>query len=193
MGGEDGFVAITDNAYPQIHLLFVSRSNGEIVCTHPLFKPGKSATDITLIGFEHGDESGMHTGKYTAIAENNWGPSTFPFSRSEPGITRVDLNERGDKSYQCSEIWTSQETNIGVFKLSLGSGLLHTYYRGESPYWTKWYFKGIDFHTGETVFQQLTGLGMGFNNWAGALFLHPNGGIAYSTTMFGMVMIKDTR
>jgi len=131
-------------------------------------------------------------GTYTAIVENNWGPSSFPFGRAEAGITRVDLTQNEDGSYRCEEIWTSRETNIGVFKLSLGNGLLYTYYRGESPYFTKWYFNAIDFKSGETVYQQVTGSGMGFNNWAGALFLHPDGGTAYSTTIFGLVMIHDT-
>jgi hypothetical protein len=33
--------------------------------------------------------------------------------------------------------------------------------------------------------------GLGYNNWAGSLFLHPDG-MAYSTTIFGMVMMRDT-
>ena len=45
--------------------------------------------------------------------------------------------------------------------------------------------------TGETAFQQRVGTGLGFNNWAGALFLHPEGGVAYSTTIFGMVRMAD--
>ena len=36
-----------------------------------------------------------------------------------------------------------------------------------------------------------TGSGQGFNNWAGALFLHPRGGVAYTTTIFGLVMWRD--
>lgn len=189
MGSEDGFVAITDNAEPQISLLFIRRSNGELACSQPLFEPGKSATDISLIGFEGVADGGK---TYHVIVENNWGPSRFPFSRAEPGITRVDFNIGGDGSTGCEPVWTSPETNIGVFKLSLANGLLYTYYHGDSATLTKWYFKAIDFKTGETVFQQLTGAGMGFNNWAGALFLHPDGGAAYSTTIFGLVRIADS-
>jgi len=191
-GGEEGFVVVTDNAEPQINLLFVRRADGEIVCSQPLFHPGKSATDITAIGFQQSDGSGGKVEIYSAIVENNWGPSSFPFGRAEPGITRVDLFRDQDGAYQCKEIWTSSETNIGVFKLSLGSGLLYTYYRGESPYFTTWTLRAIDFHKGETFYQQNVGSGMGFNNWAGALFLHPDGGAAYSTTIFGLVMIRDT-
>ncbi len=192
VGGEGGYVVVTDNAEPQIHLLFVRRSDGETVCSQPLFFPGKSATDITAIGFQQSDHSSGNTEAYSAIVENNWGPSSFPFGRAAQGITRIDLFKDEDDIYRCKEIWTSRETNIGVFKLSLGNGLLYTYYRGDSPYMTKWYLKAIEFNSGETVYQQIVGGGMGFNNWAGAFFLHPEGGVAYSTTIFGMVMIRDT-
>jgi len=192
VGGEDGFVAVTDNAEPRIHLLFIRRSDGSLVCSLPLFKDGKSASDITAIGFEHADYAGNSTGTYSAIVENNWGHSTFPFARAEPGITRVDLVGHEDGSFRCEEVWTSNEINIGVFKLSLGNGLLYTYFRGDSPYLSAWYFTAIDFWSGETVYEQLTGTGMGYNNWAGAIFLHPDGGIAYSTTIFGLVMMQDT-
>ena len=33
---------------------------------------------------------------------------------------------------------------------------------------------------------------MGYNNWSGSLFIGPQGGVAYSTTIFGMVMLRDT-
>lgn len=192
LGGEEGFVVVTDNAEPRIHLLFVSRSDGNLVCRLPLFKGGKSATDITVIGFEHADNGGNGVGTYSTIVENNWGHNTFPIAHPESGITRIDLVSQEDGSYGCEEVWTSDETNIGVFKLSLGNGLLYTYYRGDSPYLTKWHFKAIDFWSGETVYEYLTGTGMGYNNWAGAVFLHPEGGNAYSTTIFGLVMMEDT-
>ena len=192
LGGESGYVAVTDNAEPQISLLFIRRSDGELVCSQPLFEPRKSASDITAIGFEHITNSEMEGRTYSVIVENNWGPSNFPISRAEPGLTRVDFSVGVDGTFHCEEVWTSSETNIGVFKLSLGNGLLYTYYHGESPTMTKWYFNAIDFRSGETVFKKLTGTGMGFNNWAGALFLHPDGGRAYSTTIFGLVMIADT-
>jgi hypothetical protein len=191
LGDEDGFVVVTDNAEPQIHLLFIRREDGHEECRIPLFHEKQSATDITVIGFEQADDAGNATGRYSVIAENNWGHSTFPFARPTPGITRVDLFRQKDGSYTCEEVWTSEEINIGVFKLSLGSGLLYTYFRGESLYRTAWYFTAIDFATGETVYKALTGAGMGYNNWAGAIFLHPDGGIAYSTTIFGLVRMQD--
>ena len=36
---------ITDNAEPRIHLLFVRRSDGAVVCSAPVFEAGQSGTE----------------------------------------------------------------------------------------------------------------------------------------------------
>jgi len=191
VGGLDGFVVITDNAEPRIRLLFVRRSDGAVVCSQPLFQEGRSATDISVIGFEHADANGRGKGVYSVIVENNWGRHFFPIARPEPGITRVDLIRHEDGSYTCKTIWSSNERHFGVFKLSLGNGLLYLYFRMGSPPNPRWYLSALDFATGETVYRVLVGTGLGYDNWAGSLFLHPDGGIAYATTIFGLVMIQD--
>ena len=157
----------------------------------PLFAEHKSGTDLTAIGFEHADENGNGTGVYSAIVENNWGPHTFPFSRPEPGLTRVDAVRQDDGTYSCREVWASKEMSIGGFRLSLGNGLVYQYGKEGSWLNSKWYLVAIDFATGETVYKNLVGTGIGYNNWQGSLFLHP-AGMAYSTTIFGAVMIRDS-
>lgn len=191
MGNADGLVVITDNAEPRIHALFVRRADGALVCSTPLFEAGKSGTDISAVCFEHADALGAGTGRYSIIAENNWGHHSFPTSRPEPGLTRVDLVRHDDGTYNCKEIWTNPVRGICVFKLSFGSGLVYTYWRNETSPVSSWILTGIDFATGETVFRKLAGTGQGYNNWAGALFIHPDGGVAYTTTIFGLVRIQD--
>ena len=189
-GGRDGLVIIADNAQPRINLLLIKRSDGAVVGTVPLFGEGKSGTDLTAIGLEHADERGNGNGVYTAILENNWGHHNFPFSHPEPGLTRVDCVRREDGTYGCETVWESQEKSIGGFRLSLGSGLVYIYGKEGSGPNTRWYFIAIDFATGETVYKALTGTGIGYNNWQGSLFLHPDG-MALSTTIFGAVMMRD--
>jgi len=191
MGDERGLVAITDNAEPRVHLLFVRRADGEIVAEEPLFEEGRSGTDISAACFEHADESGAGTGRYTVLVENNWGHHRFPISHPEPGLARVDLIRNEDGSYTAETIWTSPVRGINVFKISLGSGLVYTYWRDESERVSTWYLHAVDFETGEVAFRQKTGTGQGFNNWAGALFLHPDGGVVYTTTIFGLVRMAD--
>lgn len=153
----------------------------------PLFSEGKSGTDITTIGFEHTPDSGL----YSVIVENNWGRHFFPLAFPEPGITRIDLVRQPDGSYQCEQVWTSVERNLGVFKMSLGNGLIYLYFReGQFPF-SRWYFTTLDFQTGNTVYKQLAGTGIGYNNWAGAIFIHPKGEKVYSTTIFGLVMMRN--
>ncbi|UCG82143.1 MAG: hypothetical protein JSW38_07975, partial [Dehalococcoidia bacterium] len=190
---EDGLVILTDNAEPRISILFVRRADGGLVCSLPVFAEGRSATDLTTIAFEQADENGRGTGVHSVIIENNWGHHIFPLSLPEPGLTRVDATSQKDGSYTCEEIWASDEATIGGFRLSFGNGLVYIYGKDSVGSITdeKWYFKALDFETGETVYKKLTGTGLGYNNWAGCLFLHPDG-MAYSTTIFGMVMMQDT-
>lgn len=191
MGDVEGLVALTDNAEPRIHLQLLRRSDGTLACEIPLFEEGRSGTDVSVACFEHADASGWGTGVYSILVENNWGHHTFPRSRPEPGLTRIDVVRGDDGTYSCRDIWSSEEKSIGVFKLSLGNGLVYMYWRSETCPATQWILTAIDFETGETTYRQRMGRGLGFNNWAGALFLHPDGGIAYSTTLFGLVMIQD--
>ena len=191
VGGADGLVVVTDNAEPRINLLFVRRGDGGVACTVPLFAEGESGTDISAIAFEGADETGRANGHYSAIVENNWGHHRFPVAHPAPGLTRVDATKSEDGGYRCETAWTSPERNIGVMKLSLGSGLVYTYFRDERDAITQWYFTVVDFRTGATVYKLRAGAGQGYNNWAGALFLHPDGGVAYTTTIFGLVMMRD--
>lgn len=190
-GTDDGLVVITDNAEPRIHVLFVRRSDGTVACREPLFDAGRSGTDISAVALEHADAAGRRTGRTSAVVENNWGHHRFPVAHPEPGLTRVDALRRGDGSYACETVWRSREKNIGVLKMSLGSGLVYTYFRDEADAVTQWYLSAVDFRSGETAYRLRVGAGEGYNNWAGALFLHPDGGIAYTTTIFGMAMIRD--
>jgi hypothetical protein len=191
VGGRDGLVLVTDNAEPRVHLLFVRREDGVPVCAVPLFEEGRSGTDISVAAFEHAGADGRGTGHYSAVAENNWGPHRFPRSHPVPGLVRVDARRQADGSFACETVWSNPEKSIGVFKLSLGSGLVYLHNRDDSPLATGWYFVAIDVRTGKTIFRKHTGLGHGFNNWSGALFLHPAGGAAYTTTIFGIVQLRD--
>ncbi len=193
MGDANGLVAITDNAEPRIHLQLLKRSDGTLACEIPLFEEGQSGTDVSVACFEHATASGQGTGVYSILVENNWGDHSFPRSCPEPGLTRIDVVRNDDGTTTCYEVWSSEEKSIGVFKLSLGNGLAYMYWRSETCPVTQWILTAIDFRTGDTTYRQRVGRGLGFNNWAGALFLHPDGGIAYSTTLFGLVMIRDTQ
>lgn len=184
--GED-FVVIADNADPQMHVLVYRRARAiagnRLVCQQPVFAPGRSTTENTVIG----------AGR-SLIVENNYGYDMFPtmqFGRtSEPGIVRIDLNDDGNG---CHLVWESHEiSQTTVPKLSLGNGLVYLYTK--DPHAGRWvdayYFTAIDFRTGATVYKILTGTGFAYdNNWA-PITLDPDGA-AYVGTVRGLLAIRD--
>jgi hypothetical protein len=187
---EDGLVAITDNAVPRIHLELYRRSNGEKVCSVPLFKDDESGTDLSALAFEHADVNGSPTGSFSFMVENNYGHHVFPMPDAHAGIARIDATRQSDGSYRCEQLWQTQEKGIAGAKLALRAGLVYMYINDNSPA-LGGYFAAIDFDSGKTVYRQHTGMGHGYNAWQGVLFLHPSNGALYTTTLFGLVMMQD--
>lgn len=183
MGTE--YVTITDNAEPQMHVLVYRRakevSGSRLVCAEPVFKPGSGSNENSLVATDK-----------SIIVENNFGyvdiTSTQNGLTTEPGITRIDVDETG-----CHTVWTNETEIIPtvVTKMSLKNGLIYTYTKANGPENTDaWYFTAIDFWTGKTVFKQLAGTGTLYNNHYAPLYLGPNG-TAYVGVLGGLVAMRD--
>ncbi|MEN6601567.1 MAG: hypothetical protein ABFD86_04065 [Bryobacteraceae bacterium] len=187
------YVTITDNADPQMHVNVYRRAatveGNRLLCSVPVFQPGQSATENSLIATEH-----------SIIVENNagWRADAVhgkilgtPF----PGITRIDVDDSG-----CRTVWTNDSVRIpsAVSKLSVQNGLIYTYIYEKGPNGgangtDDYYFTAIDFHTGQTVFQRLIGQGTYFDNYYSAIHLGPDGRTAYVGVLAGLVAIRDTQ
>lgn len=185
MGTE--YVTITDNAEPQMHVLVYRRAKqvegSRLVCAEPVFKPGKSSTENSLVATDT-----------SIVVENNFGylniKTTQKGATTEPGITRIDVDESG-----CHTVWTNETKIIPtvVTKMSLANGLIYTYTKDTGPAKTDaWYFTAIDFWTGETVFKQLAGTGTLYNNHYAPLYLGPDG-TAYVGVIGGLVAMRDSQ
>jgi hypothetical protein len=183
----DGYVAIADNADPQMNVLVYKRSLGiegdRLVCKLPVFAPGLSTTENSLIGYGN-----------SIIVENNYGYDIFTtmvFGRtSEPGLARVDIDEDGQG---CHLVWESAEiAQTVVPKLSLGNGLVYVYTKmPRAPLLIDaFYFTAIDFETGETVYRGLTGTGLRYDNHFSPVTIGPDGA-AYVGTVNGLMVIRD--
>ena len=182
----DDYVAIADNAEPRMNVL-VYRRHGETgkraVCKLPVFEPGASATENTLIGYGR-----------SLVVENNAGYDIFRTMRggrtSAPGIARIDLRADGSG---CDLVWQSDEiSQTTVPKLSTSNGLVYLYTkRPNAPRnGDAFYFTAIDFATGRTVYRVLTGTGIRYdNNWA-AISLAPDGS-AFVGVLNGLVRVRD--
>jgi hypothetical protein len=175
-------LAITDNADPQMHVIFYNRNSGQQVCQAGVFAPGASDTEnsLTVVGD-------------SVIVENNYGysgpQSTLLGQTTSPGIARV----QAASGRTCTVMWTSQETApTSVPKVSLGSGLLYVYTKPKNNFGIdEWYFTAIDVRTGDTVYKQLTGTGVTFNNHYASIYVGADGS-AYIATLTGLIRIHDT-
>jgi len=57
----------------------------------------------------------------------------------------------------------------------------------------EWYFTAVDFQTGATVYRVLMGEGLLYNDNGAPITLGPDGGIAYSGCLGGLLSIRDNR
>ena len=183
---DNGFVAITDNADPMNVVVY--RTERKLhgakreVCRQPVFEPGASATENSLI-----------TAGRSLIVENNYGYQD-PFGPNsgavtEPGVARVDVNRKGTG---CKLRWTNDEVRVPtvVPKLSTRTGLIYVYARPEDPAAQGYYWTAIDWRNGETAFTRYAGSGLGFNNNYAGLALGPDG-TAYLGVTGGIVALRD--
>jgi hypothetical protein len=174
------YVTITDNADP-MNVLVYRRDDGALVCKQPVFAKGAGSTDNSLIATDS-----------SIVVENNYGytgPAAVENGNTTtPGVERVDLDRGGG----CHKVWHSNEISPTVVpKLSLSSGLVYVYAKpklegGQDG----WYLTAIDFRTGKTVFRQLAGEGLGFNNNYAPITLGRDG-TAYVGTLGGIVRLAD--
>jgi hypothetical protein len=179
--GKD-YVTISDNGQPRMHVLVYRRDNGQLVCAEPVFQPGQASNENSLIATDK-----------SIIVENNFGykdprKDTTHGRTTKPGIARVDL-ENG----ACHTVWTNESVSIPsvVSKMSLANGLIYTYAKPKGPATTDpWYFTAIDFHTGETVWKQLAGTGVLYNNHYAAAYLGPDGTL-YVGVLGGIAAMRD--
>ncbi len=181
---DDGMVAITDNADP-INVVVYRRdaavSGDREICRIPVFAKGASSTDNSLVAAHH-----------SIIVENNHGyrgpTSTLLGKTTKPGLERIDVDPDDGT---CTRVWRSEEIAPSVVpKASLSAGLLYTYTKPRSAASDPWYLTAIDFRTGKTVFQQLAGTGIGFNNNYAPITLGPDG-TAYVGVLGGLVALRD--
>jgi hypothetical protein len=182
------WVAITDNADPQMHVLVYRRAavveGDRLACAVPVFEADKGATENSLIATQR-----------SILVENNYGytgpTSVMNGATTEPGITRIDLNHAGSR---CRARWTSGErVPSTVSKLSLATGLMYTYTKDPDPSGVDaWYLTAVRFRNGKTAWKRLVGTGLGFNNNFGPMSLGPDR-TAYIGVLGGLARVRDTQ
>jgi hypothetical protein len=194
----DRYVAITDNADTQIHLLIyrlghLPAGRSRLACTVPLFTPGASANDIGSIGFrDGGDNAVIALNDYNApsIGSPQSNASFNDMNQMAPGVERVDITSQGT----CLVAWHDQDVRIkSVPFLSTATGLVYGYTQdpqlaagGEYV----WYFIALDARTGKVVWKIRAGAGGTYNDSYEPGSLGPDGTF-YQGLPLGVVTLKD--
>jgi len=180
-----GYVAITDNADPMNVVVYrrgARVAGNREVCSVPVFAAGASATDNSLIA----------AGR-ALVVTNNFGyrgpVGSVLGSITAPGITRVDVDADGRG---CHVVWANDDERSpsAVPKLSLANGLVYVVTRDRRGIVDSWYLTALDFRTGEVVFEQRYGTGLGHNVNYAPISLGPDG-TAYVGVLGGLVRIAD--
>jgi hypothetical protein len=183
---QGGYVNITDNADPMdvvVYRTAVHPRKPRLVCKVPVFRRGASDTENSLI-----------VAGRSILVENNYGytgpTTTENGGMTSAGLARVDVNRDGRG---CHTVWTNttDAAPTVVPKLSLATGLVYTYTKGagtEDP----WYWTALDFRTGRTVYRQLAGTGVDYNNNYAGIAIARDGG-EYLGTLGGVVSMRDGR
>jgi hypothetical protein len=198
-GPGGGYVAITDNADPQLNVVVWRRGKagpGPLVCKQPVFPKGQSADENSLIAVPGGG----------LIAENNYG-YTGPvrigrIADTTPGLVRINVDYTHRR---CAIAWQNTVDRIptAVTKASLGSGLIYSYTHPAASEleWSgtalpaalapdAFYLTAFSLRTGKRVWRKYVGAGPGWNNHWAAVTIGPDSTF-YIGTLAGMVRVAD--
>jgi hypothetical protein len=181
----EGYVAIADNADPHVHALVYRRGTDvtgpRLVCSVPLFPAYQgavnnafSATDTSLVI--------ENTYGYVDASSVTGGASTVP------GISRVDLDPSTDR---CEVVWTNDlSVPPAAGKLSVEDGRFYCYTKNPDPVGgtDPWTFTAVDFDTGATLYQVLTGHGTAYDDHYSSVSVAPDG-TSYVGVKSGMLRI----
>ena len=175
-------VAITDNADPQMNVVVADRETGEVTCRAPVFAPGASASENSLIAIDG-----------TLVVENNYGYKPAVLSTSaghstEPGLAAVAAED-------CRVLWENTDIHIPslVSKATSIGGLVLTYTKPPNALGVDaWYFTGVDVQTGEVVWTRRAGAGTPFNNHYAAAYLNSTGDL-FVGTLNGLTVLRSVQ
>lgn len=196
------YIAITDNEDPQVNLLVYRRdadfTGDREICKVPLFEPGQSANDLSVIGDRR---SIVVSNWYGAPQPIQVGPGqTLPpffgdYRNMAGGMTRIDI--RPDES-GCDIKWNNPEVRTNsVPKLSTLTGLI--YFHGQRiddttesavPPIDAYYMRTLSMKTGKFKFDVLAGTGPYYSGGGLTTTIGP-GGAFYQATGGGIYKVQD--
>ena len=137
----DRFVAIVDNDTSQVNICIYSQETGELVSKHPLFEPGKSAVENSIIAYVN-----------SFVVANTYGYiDPFDNNPTPGGVHRFDYDANSN-SFAKRDNWPPYpdpyDCKTATPKLSVQSGLVYVYNRDDERGPTEhddWQVTALDF------------------------------------------------
>lgn len=121
--GEE-YVVIVDNAPSQVNICVYDQKTGKLVFKHPLFIPGQSACENSVIAYKNSLFVGNTSGYDDPFITND----------TPGGLMRFDMDEATGE-WSLNENWPERPIDIKTAtpKLSTASGVLYIYNRADEP------------------------------------------------------------
>ncbi|OBG41658.1 hypothetical protein A5672_12480 [Mycobacterium alsense] len=115
------YVAIVDNASPQVHALVYQSGTGQLICQQTVLTQGGPGSENAPIGLGNSMfVSGTYGYPYPAVPAGA-PPAVPPTAPFVGGMTRVDVDNPG-----CHTVWENRVRSAALPHLSAADGLLYT-------------------------------------------------------------------
>ncbi len=153
--------------------------DNRVVCQQPMFKPGKSFLDNTMVGYDK-----------SLVVQNNFGGVFYELVEYEPGLARVDV--RVDYS-GCDTVWEDYTVSSQTPpRLSTGDGHVYQYSRkmGTPDDVHAWYLSAHDFETGKVSSELFVASGERADNPMLSIDFMP-GNVMVSGVRNGILVLSD--
>jgi hypothetical protein len=183
---EHSYIAVTDNADIQEHLIIYSvkptETERRLVCEFPVFSAGTSANENAPIGIGN-----------SVVVANTYGYDYNDHSgqqvRSLPGgLTRVDVRADGSG---CNVIWNNPVPSSAVPKLSIRDGNIYTVKRTVTDSGLEYFYTAIDFQTGKTLMEKSIGRTYSLDTFQLAGVIAPRG-VLFQPTISGIIRVQNS-
>jgi hypothetical protein len=188
LGKNDDLISICDNADGQINLLVIDRhrkADDPPLCTIPIFRPGESAAENTVVGYND---------DIIVVNNGGFGGAFAPANTMFPGLERyrVVRDDEGNVT-GCENVWKNDTSFGNSAQLATESGVIWGY--GADPDITDtdvFYLTAASWDTGEEIFRAYVGDDKPLDPIAGQVHIHSDGTL-YLGALRGVVMMRDVQ
>lgn len=182
-GVRDDLYGIADSADDQISVLVLNRADGSTLCSVPVFTPGDSETENTLIGYDD---------DFVIVNNAGFEGAFGPARTMSRGIERYRvLRDSEGNVTGCENVWRNTTSFGNSAQLTTEDGIIWGW--GADPDYDDedlFYVTATRWEDGEEVFRTYAGDSKAFDPITGQVHVHPDGTL-YIGCFRGVVSLRD--